>query len=342
VHRRFSKLVLIIFGLALLPVVGQTQGAKQGQEAPAKAQPAQSAPSQPAPSQSAPSQSAPAAVQQAMQQEAVEGQQAAAKGQPVSQPGAEGQAISVSHPPVPVPAGPVPPQEIKPAPPTPIAVKKVELGSDNTWDPQWDVLIEENLPNELMSPGMAKAVKPFCPRFGELSQADKRSFWAYLFQALAGAEAGLRPTADVKHLDPTVAVRDNVSQKTVRQQGLLQLTYQDNERYGCDFDWEKDKHLRVGDPNKTTLQPERNLLCGVKIMKNQLIDLNRPLVTKKSYWGTLRPGTVSYRVFAKQMANVPIACGAKTASRHKRLDKGVREAAVSGPSAGTGQPGGEQ
>ena len=157
---------------------------------------------------------------------------------------------------VPVPPGPVPAKEIKPAPPTPIAVKKVELGSDNTWDPQWDVLIEENLPGELMSPQMSKAVHPFCPRFGQLSEADKRAFWAYLFQALAGAEAGLKPTADVKHLDPTVAVRDSVSHRTVRQQGLLQLTYEDSDRYSCNFDWEKDKNLPVGDPDKTILQPE--------------------------------------------------------------------------------------
>lgn len=261
------------------------------------------------------------------QQAAVAGQQAMAEGKPVSQPGAVGKVITAAQPPVPVPAGPVPPHEIKPAPPTPIAMKKVELGSENTWDPQWDVLIEENLPNELMTPEMAKAVRPFCPRFGGLSQADKRAFWAYLFQALAGAEAGLRPTADVKHLDPTVAVRDKVSQRTVRQQGLLQLTYEDSQRYGCDFDWEKDKHLRRGDPEKTILRPETNLLCGIKIMKNQLVDLNRPLVTKKSYWGTLRPGTVSYKVFAKQMANVPMACGA-AAPRRKAVDKGVREAAV--------------
>jgi hypothetical protein len=277
VRRSFSNAVLIVLGLALLPVSAQ------------------------APTQE------PA------------GQHAAGDAQPKSQPGAQGQALAVTQPPVPVPPGPVPPQEIKPAPPTPIAVKKVELGSENIWDPQWDVLVEENLPAELMQPHMAKAVRPFCPRFGRLSDADKRAFWAYLFQALAGAEAGLRPTADVKHLDPTVAVPDKVSHRIVRQQGLLQLTYEDSDRYGCDFDWQKDKHLHAGDPDKTILQPENNLLCGLRIMKNQLVDLNRPLVTKKSYWGTLRPGTVSYRVFAKQMANVPMACGAKTGRRTRQM-----------------------
>jgi hypothetical protein len=275
-----------------------------------------------------------------MKQEAVESQQAKAAGQAVSQPGAQGQSMEVTHPAVPVPPGPVAPHDIKPAPPTPIAVKKVELGSGNTWDPKWDVVIEENLPPELMTPGMAKSVHPFCPRFGGLSQADKRAFWAYLFQALAGAEAGLRPTADVKHLDSTVAVRDKVSGRTARQQGLLQLTYEDNQRYGCDFDWEKDKQLPAGDPGKTILQPDKNLMCGIRIMKNQLVDLNRPLVARNSYWGTLRPRTPSYRVFAKQMANVPTACGAKTAQHKKPLAQSARQASVAGAQPITG--GGEQ
>jgi hypothetical protein len=329
---------LILLSVALLPVLAQAQstnencvaGNRTGVQPASLAQAVQDA------QQAAQALGAPA------QQAAAAGQQAMAAGQPVSQPGAVGQTLPVAQPPVPVPAGPVPPQEIKPAPPTPIAVKKVELGGENTWDPKWDVLIEENLPPELMTPGMAKAVRPFCPRFGQLSQADRRAFWAYLFQALAGAEAGLRPTADVKHLDPTVAVRDKVSQRTVRQQGLLQLTYEDNQRYGCDFDWEKDRKLPTGDPGKTILQPEKNLMCGVRIMKNQLIDLNRPLVSKTSYWGTLRPGTVSYKVFAKQMANVPMACGAKTAPRKKPLEGNLRQASESRHVSGQSITGGEQ
>ena len=221
----------------------------------------------------------PAPVPQPVPQQAA-GQQtdwAGASGsqQAKSQPGAEGQATPETKPAVSVPAGPVPPHDIKPAPPTPIAMKKEELGSEDNWNPQWDVLIEENLPAELMSPRMAKGVRPFCPRFGQLSEGNKRAFWAYVFQALAGAEAGLKPTADVKHLDPTVDVRDTVSQRTVRQEGLLQLTYEDSDRYGCNFDWEKDKDLPKGDPGKTILQPKNNLLCGLRILKNQMIDRNK-------------------------------------------------------------------
>jgi hypothetical protein len=338
VRIRFSNADLILFGLALLPGLAQPPSANQNSatDPSTHAQPASLAQAVQEAQQAVQALGAPA------QQAAAAGQQAMAAGQPVSQPGAVGQTMPVAQPPVPVPAGPVPPQEIKPAPPTPIAVKKVELGSENTWDPKWDVTIEENLPPELMTPGMAKAVRPFCPRFGQLSQADKRAFWAYLFQALAGAEAGLRPTADVKHPDPTVAVRDKVSRRTVRQQGLLQLTYEDNQRYGCDFDWEKDRKLPAGDPGKSILQPEQNLTCGVRIMKNQLVDLNRPLVSTKSYWGTLHPGTASYRVFAKQMTNLPMACGAKTAPRKSARDGNVHEASTSRPRSDQSGPGGEQ
>jgi hypothetical protein len=231
----------------------------------------------------------------------------------------------------PVPAQP----EIKAAPATPIAVKKAELGDDQTWNPLWDGFIEEALPPEMLSPAVAKAVKPFCPRFTSLSDVDKRTFWAYFFQALAGAEAGLVPTRNVRHMDPELQVRDDVTHRMVRQQGLLQLTYMDQERYGCDFDWEKDKELDEHDPAKTILQPRNNLLCGVNIIRNQLIEQHKPLLSSTSYFSTLQPGTISIKVFLKQMANVPEPCGQKL--RKERVDQPVRETAVSMP-ASSSQP----
>jgi len=199
------------------------------------------------------------------------------------------------------------PVAIKPAPPTPIAVKKQELG-DPAWDPQWDVIVEQALPPEMLGPKAAHDVKPYCPRFARLNEADKRAFWAYFFQALAGAEAGLKPTTTVRHTEPEVAKVDPVTKRMVRSQGLLQLAYMDADRYGCDFDWDKDKALPMKDPARTILQPRNNLECGVKILDNQLFALNKPLLSSTSYWSTLQPGTVSHRVFAKQMANVPDSC----------------------------------
>ena len=203
------------------------------------------------------------------------------------------------------PAGPA----MKPAPATPIAEQKNQLGSSKTWDPAWDTLVEEALPPDLLSATAARAVAGFCPRFASVPEADKRAFWAYLFQALAGAEAGLDPTIQVRHTQAAVSRIDKVSQHPVRQEGLLQLTYDDSDRYRCDFNWQHDRRLPEKDPTRTILRPANNLGCGVRIIENQIIRRRKPLVSRTSYWSTLQPGTSSYAVFAKQMANVPAACG---------------------------------
>jgi hypothetical protein len=206
------------------------------------------------------------------------------------------------------PAPPPQPQPaMKPAPATPIAEKKDELGEQSS-DPQWDGIVEQALSPDMLSPRVARGVKSYCPRFASMSEADKRAFWAYTFQALAGAEAGLKPTTNVRHTEPEVAVTDTVTRRTVRQEGLLQLTYMDAERYGCDFNWDQDKVLPEKDPAKTILTPRNNLLCGVKIMENQIVSQRKPLLSSSSYWVTLRPSTASFLVFAKQMKNVPAVC----------------------------------
>lgn len=130
----------------------------------------------------------------------------------------------------------------KQAPPTPIPEKKAELGG-TTWDPAWDQIVEQALPPEMLSRQVPQDVRRFCPRFYEMPDVEKRAFWAYFFQALAGAEAGLDPKTRVRHTEPAVAVKDGVTGRVVRSEGLLQLTYEDKERYGCDFDWERDRKL---------------------------------------------------------------------------------------------------
>jgi hypothetical protein len=201
--------------------------------------------------------------------------------------------------------------EVKPVPPTPIAIKKAELDQP-TWDPAWGVMIERALPGDLLSSSRAREVGALCPRFRHLNKGQRRAFWAYFFQALAGAEAGMKPTADVHHTGTEVDVTDDVTHRPVHQEGLLQLTYMDSQRYGCDFDWEKDKDLAEHDPQKTILQPMNNLLCGINILENQLVTRHEPLLSNQSYWSTLRPDNASLAVFKKQMANVPAYCGLGT------------------------------
>lgn len=206
---------------------------------------------------------------------------------------------------------------MKPAPQTPIDTKREELGGPQ-WDPEWDKIVELALPPEMLSAAVPRDVRRFCPQFYAMSEVDKRAFWAYFFQALAGAEAGLKPTTRVQHTEPEVAVPDDVTKRIVKQEGLLQLAYEDQKRYGCDFDWEADKHLPPRDPARTILRPKNNLECGVKILDRQIIEQHKRLLSESGYWSTLRPGGESYRVFVKQMANVPVACGVKKAAGPQR------------------------
>jgi hypothetical protein len=222
--------------------------------------------------------------------------------------------------------------EVKPVPQTPIAVTKEELGKP-AWDPVWDAIVEKVLPPEFLSSKVARAVRPFCPRFNAMSVVDKRTYWAYFFQALAGAEAGLVPTTDVRHTEPEVAVEDTVTKRMVRSEGLLQLTYMDAERYGCDFEWLKDKDLPEKDSAKTILLPENNLKCGVKILEKQLIERRKPLISSTSYWSTLRPGTIGYQVFVKQMANVPEVCRAPLNSSRFKATSGATQSMAGGSTA---------
>src|SRR6185312_8089983 len=106
-------------------------------------------------------------------------------------------------------------QATKPAPATPIDVKKAELGG-SPWNPEWDVFIEKAIPPEMLSMQVPHDVRKFCPNFYHMSEVDKRAFWAYFFQALAGAEAGLEPTSRVRHSERVVARIDPVTGKIVR------------------------------------------------------------------------------------------------------------------------------
>jgi hypothetical protein len=204
-------------------------------------------------------------------------------------------------------------QATKPAPPTLIDEKKVELGG-TPWNSEWDLIIEKALPAGMLSSQVPRGVQQFCPRFYEMAETDKRTFWAYFFQALAGAEAGLNPNTSVRHTNPEGTNRDEVSGRTMRSEGLLQLAYADQKRYGCDFNWQADRALKPNDPAKTILRPKNNLECGVKILVNQIIVQHKTLLTPSGYWSTLQPDGPSYRVFAKQMTNPPEACGLSTKS----------------------------
>ncbi len=122
-----------------------------------------------------------------------------------------------------------------------------------------------------------------------MSDPDKRAFWAYTFQALAGAEAGFKPTTDVRHTEPEVAKVDTLT-KTDGPPARVAAT----DVHGCGtlrmrFQLAARSEVNGKDPARTILQPENNLLCGVTIMENQMLTQRKPLLSSTSYWVTLRP-----------------------------------------------------
>ena len=130
-------------------------------------------------------------------------------------------------------------------------------------------------------------------------------------------------------------MRDGVSGLYGRTEGLLQLTYEDEKRYGCDFDWHADRHLKPNDPARTILQPKNNLECGVKILANQIIVQHKPLLYRSGYWSTLQPGRPTYRVFARQTTNPPAACGLRARSTVNQAEttQSVRDEATQAQSS---------
>jgi hypothetical protein len=65
---------------------------------------------------------------------------------------------------------------------------------------------EKALPPEMLSSQVPQGVRRFCPRFYRMGGTDKRAFWAYSFQALAGTEAGLNPNTSVRHTEHLVGI----------------------------------------------------------------------------------------------------------------------------------------
>ena len=163
---------------------------------------------------------------------------------------------------------------VKTAPATPIQTKRLELGGP-TWNHEWDVLIERHLPPAMLSRRVPHDVRRFCPAFFRMGVTDKRAFWAYFFQALAGAESGLDTKTNVRH-ESMGPGKDGVTGSLVRSQGLLQLTYEDKDRYGCNFDWKHDRHLALTSSRRTILRPRNNLLCGIRILDQQLFSRREP------------------------------------------------------------------
>jgi hypothetical protein len=128
----------------------------------------------------------------------------------------------------------------------------------------------------------------FCPNYSNLTRNEKLNFWVYLASAVAKYESDENPLD--RYQESTMGI-DPVTKQPVWSEGLLQLSYQDELNYPfCIFNWAADSKLSPTDPNKTILQPDTNLLCGLQILNHQIANVGKIGATSDVYWSTLKPG----------------------------------------------------
>lgn len=141
----------------------------------------------------------------------------------------------------------------------------------------------------------AKDVTDFCPAYFSLDRDQKIGFWVYLVSAIAKYESAFDPTCRFK--EPGMG-NDPVTHQSVYSEGLLQLSYQDSLGYKfCDeFDWAADSKLGTKDPNRTILDPFKNLSCGIRILNSIVARKGLIAFDGGHYWSTLQPKRTNSKV----------------------------------------------
>lgn len=89
----------------------------------------------------------------------------------------------------------------------------------------------------------------FCKNYPNLSTADKKNFWLYLISSMSEKESSHNPATKY-----TEAFNDHNGNKVVSR-GLLQLSIESGNAYGCGFKNENELH-----------DPYKNLDCGMRIL----------------------------------------------------------------------------
>lgn len=175
---------------------------------------------------------------------------------------------------------------------TPISFKAEPLAWESASHPErqvWSAFAMRVVDEEFESLDQAQDANLFCPTYDRLSREQKTNFWAQLIAGMSYYESGWSP---VSRMQETSLGTDSVTGKPVYSEGLLQLSYQDIRGYSfCEFDWNKDKNLSSKDPQKSILDPFKNLRCGIKILSSQLARKKEIVVGNGVYWAVIRKGS---------------------------------------------------
>ena len=114
----------------------------------------------------------------------------------------------------------------------------------------------------------------WCPGLGAMSEAKKKQFYVYLISAMAERESNFKP-----ELTYTESFNDSKGKKVISR-GMLQISIESGNAYGCGFKTTADLH-----------DAGKNLSCGVKIL-HRWIGRDQHIGPKQlggaRYWSVLR------------------------------------------------------
>lgn len=148
------------------------------------------------------------------------------------------------------------------------------------WKKEWTITLKRSIENharELLDESFLpmNEIKKLCSGFSDASLEERRDFWATFMAAIAYPESGYK--VDTVFLEPAPLNKNSV--------GLFQLSYDDTRHgRGCEINGEA-----------SLKDPETNIRCAVKIMRNQM-EVRKTLWPKKFYYWSVLTTTKKYEV----------------------------------------------
>lgn len=130
--------------------------------------------------------------------------------------------------------------------------------------------------------------------YNDLTKTQKINVWGELIAAICYYESGWNPTS---RMVETTMNTDRITGKQVASEGLMQLSYQDENSYRgkveaeCKFDWDRDRLLFLvnpKNPNITILNPYYNLEFGIEILAYQIRTYGKIVLERNVYWAVIK------------------------------------------------------
>ncbi len=137
----------------------------------------------------------------------------------------------------------------------------------------------------------------FCANYSNLSEQQRKAYWVFLISSMVRFESNFNPSASYTE------GFDDAQGNAVVSRGLLQLSIESGNSYGCQFKSAQEVH-----------DPLKNLSCGVKIL-NRWLGRDGRIAGKVDskwrggarYWSVLREGDkTSYKSILSWSQNLSI------------------------------------